>query len=129
MTEQNQTPRTPELWSSREQETQREYSTGGSHGAQSGPTYTQPPQTGDQPGSGAAIASLILGIVGLFFAGIILGIIGLVMASKAKRAGYTGGIRTAGFVLSLLALILSSIIVVIVIAALVMLGLSFMAYL
>ena len=57
------------------------------------------------PGQGAAIASLVLGIVGLFFAGIILGIIGLVMASMSKNAGYEGGIRTAGFVLSLISLV------------------------
>ena len=60
---------------------------------------------GSQPGQGAAVASLVLGIVGLFFAGIILGIIGLSMASKAKNAGYVGGLRTAGFVLSLISLV------------------------
>ena len=70
------------------------------------PYQNQYPQNnGDEPGKGAAVASLVLGIVGLFFAGIILGIIGLVMASSARNQGYMGGIRTAGFILSLLSLI------------------------
>ena len=72
-------------------------------------TYQQYPQNGDVPGKGAATASLVLGIVGFFFAGVVLGIIGLCMASKAKQEGYVGGMRTAGFVLSLLSLILSAI--------------------
>ena len=49
----------------------------------------------NMPGSGAATASLVLGIVGVivtFFIngliGFILGIIGLAQASKAKREGY-----------------------------------------
>lgn len=68
---------------------------------------------GKTPGKGAAIASLVLGIIAvvLWWFGyssaisVILGIIGLVLASSAKKAGYTGGIRTAGFVLSLIGLI------------------------
>ena len=62
------------------------------------------------PGKGAAIASLVLGIIGLVVAlfvfgpvGAILGIVGVVMASKAKQQGFEGGMRTAGFVLSILA--------------------------
>ncbi len=64
---------------------------------------------GNVPGKGAATASLVLGIVGMFFAGIILGILGLYYAAKAKREGFVGGIRTAGFVLSLLALIFGAV--------------------
>lgn len=68
---------------------------------------------GQQPGKGAAIASLVLGIIAIVlwwfgyssFISLILSIIGLVLASNAKKAGYTGGIRTAGFVLSLIGLI------------------------
>ena len=74
---------------------------------QNGNQYPQ--NGGSQPGKGAAIASMVLGIVGMFIAGIILGIIGLAMASKAKNEGYTGGMRTAGFVLSLLSLVLGAI--------------------
>ncbi|MBR3642427.1 MAG: hypothetical protein IKN57_02855 [Parasporobacterium sp.] len=65
------------------------------------------------PGYNKAIASLILGVIGviLWFFGfstiisMILGIIGLVLASSSKKEGYEGGIRTAGFILSLIAII------------------------
>lgn len=65
------------------------------------------------PGKGAAVASLVLGIIAvvLWFFGysaivsVILGIIGLVCAGNSKKAGFTGGLRTAGFVLSLIGLI------------------------
>lgn len=65
------------------------------------------------PGKGAATASLVLGIISvvLWFFGysalvsVILGIIGLILAGNAKKAGFNGGIRTAGFVLSLIGLI------------------------
>ena len=65
------------------------------------------------PGKGAATASMVLGIiaVALWFFGysalvsVILGIVGLVCAGNAKKAGFDGGLRTAGFVLSLIGLI------------------------
>ncbi|MCR4962818.1 MAG: DUF4190 domain-containing protein [Firmicutes bacterium] len=65
------------------------------------------------PGKNAAIASMVLGIISivLWFFGftaiisVILGIIGLILAGKSKKAGYHDGIRTAGFVLSLIGLI------------------------
>ncbi len=65
------------------------------------------------PGKNAAIASMVLGIisVALWFFGyssivsVVLGIVGLVLASSSKKAGYSDGIRTAGFVLSLIGLI------------------------
>lgn len=65
------------------------------------------------PGKGAATASLVLGIISvvLWFVGysalvsVILGIVGLILAGNAKKAGFNGGIRTAGFVLSLIGLI------------------------
>lgn len=65
------------------------------------------------PGKGAATASLVLGIISvvLWFFGysalvsVILGIVGLILAGNAKKAGFNGGIRTAGFVLSLIGLI------------------------
>lgn len=65
------------------------------------------------PGKSAATASMVLGIISVvlwFFgyssiASVILGIIGLVLASKAKSEGYESGIRTAGFVLSLIGVI------------------------
>lgn len=65
------------------------------------------------PGKGAATASLVLGIiaVALWFFGytsivsVVLGIVGLVCAGNAKKSGFEGGLRTAGFVLSLIGLI------------------------
>ena len=65
------------------------------------------------PGKGAATASLVLGIISvvLWFFGysalvsVILGIVGLILAGNAKKAGFNGGIRTAGFVLSPIGLI------------------------
>nr|WP_300170139.1 hypothetical protein [uncultured Flavonifractor sp.] len=70
----------------------------------------------NQNGKGSAIASLVLGIVGvvlvcfgLSIVSLILGIIGLVLASKSKNEGFNGGLRTAGFVLSLLAVIFGAI--------------------
>lgn len=56
---------------------------------------------------------MVLGIIAvvLWFFGytsivsVILGIVGLVCAGNAKKAGFMGGLRTAGFVLSLIGLI------------------------
>lgn len=72
--------------------------------------YAPSPNTS---GHGKAVASLVLGIIGVVFwflgtasiLSIILGIIGIVLASSAKKDGNTEGLRTAGFVLSLIALI------------------------
>ncbi len=65
------------------------------------------------PGKNAAIASLVLGIVAIAFwffgwgtlVSVVCGIVGLILASNAKKAGFVGGIRTAGFVCSLIGLI------------------------
>ena len=64
-------------------------------------------------GKVAAYASLVLGIIAgvrWFFGytsivAVILGSVGLVCAGNAKKAGFMGGLRTAGFVLSLIGLI------------------------
>ena len=71
------------------------------------------PNGNDVPGKGAATASLVLGIISVvcWFAGysslisVVCGIVGLILASNAKKMGFLGGIRTAGFVLSLIGLI------------------------
>ncbi|HIT57025.1 MAG TPA: hypothetical protein IAA94_03600 [Candidatus Galloscillospira stercoripullorum] len=71
------------------------------------------PTQNDQPGKGAATGSLVCGIISvvLWFFGysallsVILGIVGLVLASKAKKEGFVGGMQTAGFVLSIIGLI------------------------
>lgn len=71
------------------------------------------------PGKNKAVASLVLGIIAIvcwaFGSGgiiisLVCGIIGIVMSSKAKSAGYTGGMRTGGFVCSLIGLIISGLV-------------------
>ncbi len=72
----------------------------------------------NQSGHGAAVGSLVCGIVScvcLFLgpgalASFILGIIGVVLASSSKKAGFQGGLRTAGLVLSIIGLIFGGIV-------------------
>ena len=77
--------------------------------------YAEDGSSSNQPGSGLAKASLVLGIISLVclvewiylsLVSIILGIIGLALASSAKKEGNTSGIRMGGFVTSLIGLIL-----------------------
>lgn len=73
------------------------------------------------PGEREATISLVLGIVaavllctGIFtLASLVLGIIGLVYASKSRNLGFTGAIRTAGFVLSLIGIVIGAVVFVI----------------
>lgn len=76
-----------------------------------------PPAVYNAPhsGKGEAIAGMVLGIVSFFGGGLITAIVGLALACSAKKKGYNRGMRTAGFVLSLIALIFSIIILIIVI--------------
>ena len=68
---------------------------------------------GNQSGKGAATASLVLGILAVvcwFFGysailSVVFGLIGIITSSNASKQGYTGGLQTAGFVLSLIGLI------------------------
>ena len=74
----------------------------------------QKPETVKQPGESNATASLVLGIIGavLGFTGLIpfvLGIIGLVQANKAKERGCNNSLRTAGFVLSIISIIVGGV--------------------
>lgn len=94
------------------------------------PTYQQPrPQAkpydpSAEAGKSKAIGALICGIIGLvlcctfYFSGIalILAIVGLILAGSAKKKGYNGGVRKAGFGTSLGALIVSIIEIVILVA-------------
>ena len=88
------------------------------------------------PGKGAAVASLVLGIIAvvLWFFGytsivsVILGIVGLVCAGNAKKAGFMGGLRTAGFVLSLIGLIGGGIAFVVCVACAGAIGAAGMLY-
>lgn len=70
-------------------------------------------EVNQQPAHGKAVASLVLGIIAIVFwffgvsafISLVLAIIGLVLASQAKKEGNDEGIRKAGFILSLIALI------------------------
>lgn len=88
------------------------------------------PQNGDEPGKGAAIASLVLGIISIVFwffgmgafIGLVTGLIGVICASSSKKAGYTGGIQTGGLVCSIIGLIGSAVVFVACIACVGALG-------
>ena len=89
----------------------------------------------EEKGKNLALASMILGIVGLVFTflintllGLILGIVGLVLAGKSKQLGFTGGMRTAGFVTSLISVILGAVLFVLAaVACVVAIGIMSMA--
>jgi len=54
---------------------------------------------------------MVLGIISIldpippYILGLILGIVGLVLANRAKSKGYARGMRTAGFVLSIIGIV------------------------
>ncbi|MBQ4347133.1 MAG: DUF4190 domain-containing protein [Firmicutes bacterium] len=81
--------------------------------------YNQPPQQGTD---GRAIASLVLGIIGLVctfvigqgIIGLILAIVGLVLGKKAKKEN-PSGMATAGVVLCWISIIVCIIVVVLAI--------------
>lgn len=65
--------------------------------------YQQPYNQGNlQELDNKATMAMVFGIIGLFFAGIIFGILALVNANACKKAGYSNGKVTAGFVLGIL---------------------------
>ncbi|MGI6731993.1 MAG: hypothetical protein ACOX5F_08930 [Anaerovoracaceae bacterium] len=82
------------------------------------------------PGESAATISLVLGIISVlcwFFGyssiiSIVLGIIGLVQSSNSKKAGFNGGTRKAGFILSLIGLIGGGLIFVACVACIGLMG-------
>ena len=74
----------------------------------------------EAPAHGKAVASLVLGIIGiaLWFFGysailsLVLGIVGLVLSAQAKKEGNTEGIRTGAFIVCLISTIVGGIIFV-----------------
>ena len=70
-----------------------------------GPGFV-PPTEPNEAGKGKAIAALVLGICALVlpipFLDVIMGVVGIVLAVMAKKEGYTGGMATAGLVLSII---------------------------
>ena len=99
--------------------------------------YDNNSQSGQVPGQNEAVVSLIMGVIAvlLWFFGyssiisVVLSIVGLVYASKSKQLGYNGPMRTAGFVLSLIALIGGALIFITCVACIGTFGLaSFMHF-
>lgn len=77
-----------------------------------GQPYQQPYnpyQPAVQPAHNLAMASLICSIISFFCCGLPLSIAGLICAIKAKNQGNTESIRTAGFVVSIIALVIYAI--------------------
>lgn len=82
----------------------------------------QPQPQGPQPGQGAATGSLVCGIISLVasvvfgwtaflaLAALVVGIVGVVLAVNAKKQGYSGGMQTAGLVLSIIGACLGGIV-------------------
>ena len=64
-------------------------------------TYQTSGTNGQPPAHGKAVASLVLGIVGLVCRGV-CGLIGLILAISAKNEGNDEGIRKAGFILGII---------------------------
>ncbi len=101
------------------------------HNASVKPAYQDRKPAKD--GHGQALGSLLCGIIGLvlcFFGyscivSVILGIVGIVLSGNARKNGNEEAIRTAGFVLSLLALILGAVITLYFIIALAFLGAAY----
>lgn len=75
---------------------------------------------GFEPGKNQAIAGLVLGICAnvcwLFghtaIGSLLLGIIGILLAVNSKKAGYSGAMLTAGFVLSIIAIVIGALVFV-----------------
>lgn len=87
---------------------------------------------GSEPSTGGAVGALVCGIIAMIFCwipfvniiGLILGIVAMVLGGKARKILPEGkrGMATAGFVLGIIALIISIIYLIIVIAAIAAIG-------
>ncbi|SCW59698.1 hypothetical protein SAMN02910456_02072 [Ruminococcaceae bacterium YRB3002] len=71
-----------------------------------------PVQNGSQPGSGFAIASLVLGILGVLFIclygiGLIPSVLAIIFAVIAKKKGYAGGLGTGALIVAIAGAVLN----------------------
>jgi len=79
------------------------------------PYQQQPPQqpVGSEPGRGAAIAALVLGIVAMVLpvpvVDLVAGIIGLILVASARNQGFEGGLLTGALVCSIIGTISAAI--------------------
>jgi len=73
-------------------------------------------QMAPTPGKGKGTASLVLGILSILdpfiIFGVPLGIIGVVLAVMSKKEGHVSGVRTAGFVCSIIGIVLNALILI-----------------
>lgn len=79
--------------------------------------YVQKQAPENIPGKGEAVASMVLGIVGLVFLittlwyiSLLIGIVGLILAIVSNNKGFSGGMKTAGLVMNIITLVLSGIV-------------------
>ena len=89
----------------------------GHHGYRPPPAHGGYPGYGgyppaSQPGRTKAIVALVLGILAMTIPipviDVILGVVGLVLADSSKRDGFTGGLRSAAFVMSVIGTIVAA---------------------
>lgn len=76
--------------------------------------YNKDNSNNNSHSNGAAVGSLVLGIIGictgwLYGLGCILGIIGIAMSATAKKKNGGSGMATAGLVLSILAVVFGAV--------------------
>lgn len=87
----------------------------------------------EQESKTLSIVSLICGIAGIILGfivpilGIILGILAIIFASMAKKREVPNGMRTAGFILGIIALIISVIWIIAVATCLAAIGMAAMS--
>ena len=85
------------------------------HRVRNMPKYNEEPHDRGE-GHGRAIASLVVGIIGVVFGGLILGIIAIVLANNSKKlGGEQEAAATAGKVLGIISILKVALIVVLVI--------------
>lgn len=96
------------------------------------PNNAAQPTAGDSTGKTMAIVSLVLGILSILmgalfyfvnllpFFGLVMSITGLVLAVKSKQRGFASPLRTAGFVCSILGIIIDSLLVLFCIVVFIM---------
>lgn len=104
-----------------------EFNNGFNNEFNNAPMY-QEPQSNGEGGKGLAIASLILGILGLIFScctayiGIPFGVVGIILGVMHNKKNGKCGMSTAGIICSVVAVVLAVVITILGLIGLSMLG-------